>query len=56
MRTRPCALARGRLLNTSPILGSMVEDSLTLLFTFNIYIKYLSFSLSFLVRIFRIEA
>jgi hypothetical protein len=29
MRTRPCALARDRLLNTSLILGSMVGDSLT---------------------------
>jgi hypothetical protein len=29
MRTRPCALARGRLLNTSLILGSMVGDSLS---------------------------
>jgi hypothetical protein len=27
----------------------------TLLFTFHIYIKYLSFNLAFLVRLFRIE-
>jgi hypothetical protein len=38
--------------NTGVIHESYIS---TLLFTFRIYIKYLSFNLAFLVRLFRIE-